>query len=47
MSLFVKRMILHPENRNELAYWSKKWGVNVRQIDDAILESGSIRLKDI
>lgn len=47
MNLFSKRLVLHPENGQELAYWTKKWGVNVRQIDEAILESGSIQLKDI
>lgn len=47
MSYFSKRLVIHPEDNNDVAYWTKKWGVNVRQIDDAILETGSINLEDI
>jgi len=47
MSYFSKRLVIHPEDNNDLAYWTKKWGVNVRQINDAILETGSINLQDI
>ncbi|PBQ32868.1 hypothetical protein CNR22_14160 [Sphingobacteriaceae bacterium] len=42
-----KRLTIHPEDQNDLAYWTRKWGVNVRQINDAILETGSLRLDDI
>lgn len=42
-----KRSVIHPEDQNDLAYWTRKWGVNVRQINDAILETGSVRLEDI
>lgn len=48
MSYFTsKRLVIHPEDQNDLAYWTRKWGVNVRQINDAILETGSLRLEDI
>lgn len=47
MSYFVKRSVIHPEDNNDLAYWTKKWGVNVRQINNAIIETGSINLQDI
>jgi uncharacterized protein DUF3606 len=43
----TKRSVIHPEDQNDLAYWTRKWGVNTRQINDAILETGSIRLEDI
>ena len=42
-----KRLTIHPEDQNDLAYWTRKWGVDARQINDAILETGSLRLQDI
>lgn len=42
-----KRLVIHPEDQNDLAYWTRKWGVNTREINDAILETGSLQLKDI
>lgn len=42
-----KRLTIHPEDQNDLAYWTRKWGVNAREINDAILETGSVRLEDI
>ncbi|MBA2612169.1 MAG: hypothetical protein H0U95_09370 [Bacteroidetes bacterium] len=47
MILFSKRSVIHPEDKTDLIYWTKKWRVNVRQINDAILETGSVKLKDI
>jgi|GEM_PF-2396061 len=43
----TKRSVIHPEDQNDLAYWTNKWGVNARQINDAILETGSIRMEDV
>ena len=42
-----KRSLIHPEDQNDLAYWTHKWGVNARQINDAILETGSIETQVI
>ena len=47
MRSFSKRQVIHPGDKTDLLYWAKKWGVNVRQINDAILETGSINLIDI
>lgn len=48
MNSFSKRSsVIHLEDGNDLAYWTKKWGVNVKQINEAILETGSIKLEDI
>ena len=44
MSYFSKRLVIHPEDSSDLAYWTRKWGVNVSQINTAIVESGSIKL---
>jgi len=40
---------IHPEDTNNLNYWTKKWGVSLRQLNDAILYTGSLnteRVKD-
>jgi hypothetical protein len=39
--------VIHPEDGSEVLYWTKKWGVTHRQIYDAILETGSVKLIDI
>jgi hypothetical protein len=38
---------IHPEDLNNLNYWSKKWGVTSRQLTDAILNTGSIRTTEL
>ena len=43
----AKKSVIHPEDQNDLAYWTRKWGVNTRQINDAILETGSLQMVDI
>ncbi len=40
-------LFIHPEDNNNLNYWSKKWGVSSRQLTDAILDTGSIRTSDV
>ena len=47
MDYFSNTSVIHPDNNKEIAYWTKKWGVNVSQINNAILETGSLNLKDI
>jgi uncharacterized protein DUF3606 len=40
---------IHPEDVSNLNYWTKKWGVSMRQLNDAILYTGSLsttRIKD-
>ena len=38
---------IHPEDVNNMQYWSKKWGITSRQLSDAILDTGSIRTADL
>jgi hypothetical protein len=41
--------LVHPEDSSNISYWTKKWGVSIRQLDDAILYTGSlnpVRLKE-
>jgi hypothetical protein len=35
----------YPFEPRAINYWAKKWGINVQQVHDAILETGSIRPK--
>ncbi|HOZ86229.1 MAG TPA: hypothetical protein PL029_00660 [Bacteroidia bacterium] len=45
----VQQNIVHPEDNNNVNYWTKKWGVSIRQFNDAILDTGSlnpVRLKE-
>ena len=36
-----KHTQLHPESIVELQYWSKKWGITIRQLNEAIVDTGS------
>ena len=33
---------IHPEDTNNLVYWTKKWGVTIQQLNNAILDTGSV-----
>jgi hypothetical protein len=47
MNYFSKRSGIYVGDNADLAYWTKKWRVNAQQINEAILETGSVNLKDI
>lgn len=34
--------LIHPEDNSNLNYWTKKWGVSIHQLNDAILYTGSL-----
>lgn len=34
--------LIHPEDSNNIRYWTKKWGVSQGQLIDAILSTGSL-----
>jgi hypothetical protein len=41
--------LIHPEDSTNIHYWTKKWGVSTRQLNDAILYTGSlnpVRIKE-
>lgn len=41
--------LIHPEDSSNIHYWTKKWGVSNRQLNDAILDTGSLnpsRIRD-
>ena len=35
---------LHPESMADLQFWSKKWGITVRQLNEAIVDTGSTNI---
>ncbi|MEO5643917.1 MAG: hypothetical protein ABIQ40_03370 [Bacteroidia bacterium] len=45
MNLFIqKNTELHPESIVELQYWSNKWGISIRQLNEAIVDTGSTNI---
>lgn len=38
---------IHPEDTNNLFYWAKKWGVSTRQLNEAILYTGSLNVEEV
>lgn len=47
MNYFEKRSVIFPNGQSDMAYWTKKWGVDPIQINNAILETGSVNLQVI
>jgi hypothetical protein len=39
-----KNTELHPESTVELQYWSNKWGITIRQLNEAIVDTGSTNI---
>ncbi len=42
-----KDLTLHPEDFENISYWTHKWGVTARQVNYAILDTGSLKVNDI
>lgn len=38
----AKDTLIHPEDNNNILYWTKKWGISSRQLSDVILHTGSV-----
>ncbi len=43
----IKDHFIHPEDSVNLVYWTKKWDISLRQLQDAILYTGSLNSIDI
>ncbi|MFL5753370.1 MAG: hypothetical protein ACJ76F_08185 [Bacteroidia bacterium] len=41
----MKNRIIHPEHEHELSYWAGKWGISVRQLELAIIDTGQVNAK--
>lgn len=37
-----QKFVIHPEDNTNMNYWTKKWSVSCRDINNAILETGSV-----
>lgn len=35
--------LIYPGERTQVNFWTKKWGINTSHLNQAILETGSIR----
>ena len=42
-----KNELIYPSDSNQVSFWAKKWGVSTKQLNDAILETGSVNVKDL
>lgn len=38
---------LHPWDSNEMVQWSRKLGISYQQLNDAVIDTGSLNIKDI
>ena len=42
MNIFSKPPLVIPGDNIIMVYWTKKWGVGAKEINDAILETGTL-----
>ena len=46
MQFFIpQEQYVHPEDKKNLLYWAHKWGVSTRQVNEAIIDTGSISVE--
>jgi hypothetical protein len=38
---------VHPEDSNNMLYWTRKWNISLRELSDAILNTGSVRVSEL
>jgi hypothetical protein len=43
----MKDNLIHPEDSGNILYWTKKWGVSIQQLRDAILYTGSLNSENV
>jgi hypothetical protein len=39
--------IIYPGETAQVNYWTKRWGIDAAQLHEAILQTGSLRVKEI
>lgn len=39
--------VIYPGDRDQVYFWTRKWGISGDQLNEAIIETGSIRIRDI
>ena len=42
-----KEMFIYPGETEQVSFWTKKWGITSAQLNEAILETGSVRVNEI
>ena len=42
-----KETFIYPGEKDQVNFWTKKWGVTADQLNEAILQTGSIRVNEI
>jgi len=43
----MKDNFIHPEDAGNIVYWTKKWGVSIQQLHEAILYTGSLNSEKV
>jgi hypothetical protein len=43
----MKHQIIYPGETSEVNYWIKRWGISREELNEAILQTGSLRVKEI
>jgi len=43
----MENNIIYPGEAAELNYWTRKWGVSRMELHEAILQTGSLQVKEI
>lgn len=46
-SNYSNQPVINPVEQEEVRFWTKKWGISPRQLNEAILETGSIRAQEL
>lgn len=47
IAYYKKVQLICPGELEEVAFWTKKWRITVDQLHDAIIETGSINIKEL
>ncbi len=48
MMLFrMSKNNIYPYKKEEVSYWTKKWGIDPNELNEAIISTGSLRIKVI
>ena len=46
-SNYHKEIFIYPGEKEQVKFWTKKWGVSVDQLYEAILQTGSVNVREI
>ena len=46
-NFYHKDILIYPGEKDQVNFWTKKWGITVNQLNEAILQTGSIDKREI